>query len=133
GGGGGELDVSSAVPTIEQVWPPNHGLVSVGIAGLDDIGDGPIEVRITSVRSDEPVGGSHGDRCPDAFLDGATTRLRAERSGGSGRIYTLYFTATDSAGRSGSGHVTVCVPHDQGSRGQCSDTGASYDATGCTR
>jgi hypothetical protein len=40
--------------------------------------------------------------------------LRAERSGaGTGRIYTLKFKVTDSAGNSSSAEVTVTVPHNQ--------------------
>ena len=40
--------------------------------------------------------------------------LRAERSGtGTGRIYTLTYSATDCSGNSSTAEVTVTVPHNQ--------------------
>ena len=40
--------------------------------------------------------------------------LRAERSGkGTGRIYTITYSATDCTGNSSTADVTVTVPHNQ--------------------
>jgi hypothetical protein len=40
--------------------------------------------------------------------------LRAERSGtGSGRVYTITYTATDASGNSTTASATVTVPHNQ--------------------
>jgi hypothetical protein len=60
--------------------------------------------------------------------------VRAERTGskqvpGDGRVYHIGFTATDPAGASCSGTVTVCVPHDQGQGSACVDGGPLYDST----
>jgi hypothetical protein len=126
-------DVSNAVPTLAQLWPPNHQFVSVGITGVTAPDGGPVSVVITRIGSDEPTqSNSPGDQCPDAINDGATARLRAERSGqGNGRVYTLDFTASDQSGHSNSGQVKVCVPHDQGGAQNCFDNGLSFDATVC--
>lgn len=126
-------DVSNALPTLTQLWPPDHQFVSVGITGVTASDGGPVSIVITRIGSDEPAqSSSHGDGCPDAINDGATARLRAERSGqGNGRVYTLYFTASDRSGHSNSGQVKVCVPHDQGDAQNCFDDGLSFDATTC--
>ncbi len=126
-------DVSNAVPTLAQLWPPNHQFVSVGITGVTASDGEPFSIVITRIGSDEPTqSNSPGDQCPDAINDGATARLRAERSGqGNGRIYTLYFTASDRSGHSNSGQVKVCVAHDQGGARNCFDDGLSIDATAC--
>lgn len=42
-------------------------------------------------------------------------QLRAQRDGsGSGRVYTLHYTAADVAGNTSGCDATVKVPHDQG-------------------
>jgi hypothetical protein len=82
----------------------------------DDDDDDDIQITITGVTSDEPVGGNTGgETCPDAIIhsDG-TVDLRAERDpNGNGRVYTILFTATNTeTGASCSDTVFVCVPHD---------------------
>ncbi len=130
-GAPGGPDVSKAVPTLAQLWPPNHQLVPVGIAGVTSA-SGPISIVITRVLTDEPTRSKDDcGECPDAFVDGATARLRAERSShGDGRVYKLYFTASDTSGRSSSSQVSVCVPHDLGSGG-CVDDGLNLPAVTC--
>jgi hypothetical protein len=69
-----------------------------------------------SVTSNEPVNGTgDGDMAPDwEVIDAHHLRLRAERAGtGSGRIYTITATCTDTAGNSSSRTVTVSVPKSQ--------------------
>lgn len=124
------LDCGAARPTSATLWPPNHGLVEVGIQGLADPGGQAAQVAVTGVRQDEPVNGrGDGNAAPDAFLDGGTARLRAERSGlGDGRVYHVAFTAT-SGGRQCQGSVQVCVPHDQGQGATCVDQGPIFDST----
>jgi hypothetical protein len=131
---GGGPDVSHAAPTIPELWPPHHQLVAVGIKGVTSA-SGPVSIVINRVTSDEPTRDKptgHDDDCfgcPDAFLDGPTARLRSERLGhGNGRVYTLYFTASDPTGHSSSGHVTVCVPHNP-LGDDCVDDGRIFDAT----
>jgi hypothetical protein len=52
---------------------------------------------------------------PDAVIDGSVTMIKSERlGGGDGRIYYIFFNATDSNKQQCSGNVTVCVPHSQG-------------------
>ncbi|MFO0652484.1 MAG: hypothetical protein U0326_40065 [Polyangiales bacterium] len=43
----------------------------------------------------------------------------------------MYFTATDPDGYACTGHVTSCVPHDQGGRAACVDDGPRFDSLVC--
>lgn len=117
--------VTAARPTIECIWPPDHRLVSVGITGVSDP-ESNATIAIDKVTSDEPEDGlGDGDTAGDAVINpGGTVLLRAERSGtGDGRVYTVYFTASDLEG-SASGAVTVCVPHNR--RSTAVDSGVAY-------
>jgi hypothetical protein len=118
-----------ARPSPARLWPPSHELVPVAIEEVADA-DAGVVVTVTSVTQDEPVlcAGS-GDTAPDAVLAGPGALLRAERAGGGdGRVYRVSFTATDPAGGSCAGQVTVCVPHS--ARGECVDGGAVHDSSG---
>jgi hypothetical protein len=56
--------------------------------------------------------------------------VRAERAGGgNGRVYHIFFTASDGNGGSCSGIVNVGVPHDLGRGRVPVDGGALYDST----
>jgi hypothetical protein len=56
--------------------------------------------------------------------------VRAERAGpGSGRIYFISFTATNSIGLQCTGTVEPFVPHDQGQGFTPIDTGLKFDST----
>lgn len=56
---------SAARPTIAVLWPPNHGLVAVGITGVSDP-DNNATITITSVTQDEPTNGlGDGDTAID--------------------------------------------------------------------
>lgn len=104
-------DASTASPTVDCLWPPNHRLVSVGIMGVTDP-DSNATITINSVTQDEPTNGTgDGDTPIDAIINAdGTVLLRAERAGGGdGRVYHIHFTASDPEG-SASGVVTVCVP-----------------------
>lgn len=93
--------VSAARPTVPILWPPNHGLVQVGILGVSDP-DNNATIRITAVTQDEPTNGlGDGDTAVDAvILADGTVLLRAERSGTSnGRVYHVHFVASDPEGR----------------------------------
>jgi hypothetical protein len=71
------------------------------------------------------------DNCPDAYIppDSPTAYVRVERSGaGNGRVYTIYFTASDGRGGSCQGSGKVSVPHDA-SGGSVIDDGPLYDST----
>jgi hypothetical protein len=125
-------DCSAASPSSATLWPANHHLANVSIAGITDPDGDPVTVQVSAISQDEPVNGTgDGDTCPDATGIGtATASLRSERAGtGDGRVYHVSFTASDGKGGSCSGTVTVCVPHDNG--GACRDQGPSYSSVTC--
>jgi len=92
----------------------------------------PVTITITRITQDEPTNGTgDGDTCPDAQgVVAATAQLRAERSGtGNGRVYTIYFIATDGKGGLSNGKVKVGVP--KTSNGSAIDDGVAFDSTIC--
>lgn len=121
--------LARAVP--KQLWPPDHRLIAVGIAGVTDPDDDTISITITGVTQDEPVNGlGDGDTSPDALILGSAVLLRAERSGmGNGRVYQVRFTAGDSEGASCVGSVIVGVPKSMKPGGTAFDDGQQFDAT----
>ena len=98
----------TATPNI--LWPPDNRVVPVSVAVLvSDDSDPAPACRITDVTSNEPVGANAWRMTGPLALD-----LRAERFGqGSGRIYTLTVTCTNSSELSSTTTVAVTVPHDQ--------------------
>ena len=125
-------DCSDAVPSIAELWAPEHKWVDIEILDVNDPDGDPVSITITGITQDEPVAGrGSGKTCPDG--DGVGTsvaRVRAERSGlGNGRIYEISFEADDGRGGVCSGTVRVCVPHDNGLEHQCIDDGQLYDST----
>jgi VCBS repeat-containing protein len=113
-------------PSLDSLWPPNGGFVTVSVLGATDPSGAPISITITGVRQDELVGSS-----PDAIINGSTVQLRAERDGnGDGRVYHIFFVISDGLGDSCTGEVLLgVVPHDQGSNLAPIDGGALYDST----
>jgi hypothetical protein len=75
-------DCGAARATLAVLWPPNHKLVAVGVAGVSDPDAGPVSIAVTGVRQDEPVaprrhdddddddGGHDGDDDDDDGHDG---------------------------------------------------------------
>jgi CSLREA domain-containing protein len=127
----------------DWIWPPNNNVfVPVQVINVVDPVEGdPVTITITGVYQDEPV---NGDFFPDAELvdsngDGNidTAKLRAERDGsGDGRVYHIYFTATDSGGASCSNQpppmkskIRVGVSGNQGGGLDPIDQGPLYDST----
>jgi hypothetical protein len=130
-------DCSKAAPDPATLWPPNHKLVSVQVTGVidPDAGD-QVTISIASIFQDEPVNtiGDGNTEIDAAGVGTATAQVRAERTGskkvpGDGRVYHIGFVATDTAGATCSGTVTVCVPHDQGQGSACVDGGPLHDST----
>jgi PKD domain len=116
-----------------RLWPPDHKLVPVKILGVTDPNStDKVTITVTGVMSDEPVQGlGDGDASPDAIGQGASVLLRAERAGaGNGRVYRVFFTATDNnvLGGSCSGMVTVTVPQSMKGGATVGDEGGVYDA-----
>jgi hypothetical protein len=120
------------------LWPPNHTMVSVEIAGVmdEDPVHNDITLQITGVTQDEPVDGQgDGDSSPDAVIvDGDpadSVLVRAERMGfgggqENGRVYVVEFTADDGF-ESCIGSVTIGVSHDR--KDTPTDDGQLFDST----
>lgn len=119
-----------ARPVPSVLWPPNHGMVVVGISGVTDPDDASVTITIQSATQDEPVNGvGDGDTSPDAVIQGDKVLLRAERSGkGNGRVYEIRFTADDGQGGTCSGSGTVGVPHSMKPGMSAVDDGQLYDS-----
>jgi hypothetical protein len=121
---------SAAIASRAELWPPNHSLVHVDVLGVTDPNDDPVTITVTEITQDEAVtGGGSGGTCSDAAIHDGAAQLRAERSGqGNGRVYNVHFIASDTAGGTCEGTVSVCVPHDNGNgrKGSCIDDGQQY-------
>jgi hypothetical protein len=123
-------DCSQASARPRVLWPPNHKVKAVVLAGITDPDGDPVTVKVTGITQDEPTDGlGDGDTAPDGFGVGTPSpQVRAERSGvGNGRVYQIAFTASDGKGGSCTGAVTLGVPHDQ--NGTPVDDGQRYDST----
>ena len=95
------------------LWPPDHLMVDVAVSYNVTDNCGPVACALT-VTSNEPAeGNGDGHTSVDwEILDAHHVRLRSERAGGgTGRIYTILITCTDSSGASSSRSVAVTVPH----------------------
>jgi len=123
-----------------SIWPPNHKMVSVRVQAHVTDTCGSATWKVISISSNE--GGNakgNGHTAPDWKITGDhTLKVRAERAGGgSGRVYTITIQATDLAGNTALGTVTVTVPHDhstkqpphgnQGDKGDKGDEGNHGD------
>lgn len=107
----------SVSPT--SLWPPNHKMVEINATvTVSDSCDTDPSFVLTSIISNEPDNGV-GDgntindiQNADFGTPDTTFSLRAERQGGgSGRIYTITYTANDHSGNSSQVSVDVVVAH----------------------
>ena len=111
----------SQVPTlapasnVSMLWPPDHTLRPVTILANAWDGSGEPVTLAATVQCNEDDGGSAPDWTAPVITGGEISlSLCAERSGkGSGRVYTIRITATDTSGNQSSAEVEVCVPHDR--------------------
>ncbi|WP_309895153.1 hypothetical protein [Archangium sp.] len=108
------------------LWPPNHrfALFKLGkqlSVGLSDACDAEPEVKIISVKSDEPADApGSGSTDPDVRFGPTTACVRAERTGtGVGRHYTVELEARDDSGNVSRNSVRVFVPHDASGQPGC--------------
>lgn len=104
--------ITSAAVNPAEIWPPNFQLKDVTVDYTATDNCGPVSTTL-SVTSNEPVtGGLYGNLAPDwVVVDAHHVKLRAERGVlGSGRLYTITITATDTAGNSSTQQVNVSVP-----------------------
>ena len=109
------------------LWPPNHKMILITptIVAYDNCDPNPtvMLISITMNEGDEtntydPNYDSNvgdGNTIDDIQVDeNGNIYLRAERQGtGTGRIYTITYTATDASGNSTNASTTVTVPHNQ--------------------
>jgi cysteine-rich repeat protein len=127
-------DCSGAVADPATLWPPNHALSEISVAGVTDEDGDEVTITATSVTQDEAVteaGNGSGNTSPDASLSPLAVRI--ERNGnsktpGNGRVYHIEFTADDGQGGSCEGSVSVCVPHDKRPNSGCVDDRPLYDS-----
>jgi hypothetical protein len=125
-------DCSGAAASTGVIWPPNHTMVSETIVGVTDPNYSTVTILVTGILQDESVAAlGSGNTSPDgAGINTPTAQVRAERAGpGTGRIYFISFSATNAAGGTCTGSVSVFVPHDQGQGFTPIDTGARFDST----
>lgn len=125
-------DCSSVAADPDTLWPPNHQLRLVTLAGGTDEDGDTVAITITGVTQDEPVSGP-GNNSPDAAagFSSYTVQLRGERDGGGdGRVYRIAFSGDDGNGGTCTGQVVVGVPHDQGAGSTAVDSGGSFDSFG---
>jgi CSLREA domain-containing protein len=122
-------DCSQASPSIDIIWSPNGAMMPITITGVTDPNGDPIKITITSIYQDEPVG--TGPASPDgAGVGSSIAYIRAERDGnGDGRVYHIYFTASDGMGGTCKGEVRVGVSNNQGQGVVPIDEGPLYDST----
>jgi len=108
--------LTSLGASTRELWPPNHQMVRVTLHAEAEDPCTPVDFRIVSVRSNQPVNGlGDGDTAPDwEILGPMAVNLRAERSGKSGeREYIIRVRFADAAGNEGFENIGVWVPHDQ--------------------
>jgi len=109
------------------LWPPNHRMVDIVVVVTSSDACTPLSgkeptIVLMSVSSNEPDDANGvGDGNTTNDIQGAdlgtadySLALRAERDGtGRGRVYSLVYKITDSAGNVSFATAEVLVPHDQ--------------------
>lgn len=108
--------VSPITVASPSLWPPNHELINVGLAGgsTDNCPGATTQVLVFGDEDDETAAGD-GNFSPDAKdLAIGSLRLRSERKGdGDGRVYLIVVKVTDAVGNVSFRVTTVVVPHSQ--------------------
>ena len=101
----------------DVLWPPNHKYVQLDeTITITGGGCGPVTVALVGVSSNEPDNGlGDGDKTNDIVINNDfDIQVRAERSGqGSGRTYTICYSATDASGNTEQDCDVVSVPLNQ--------------------
>jgi chitodextrinase len=113
-----KIDKTAPLLTVQldktSIWPADHQMDTIHAAlNSSDAASGVASVVLTSITSNEPDSGQ-GDIQANIGTAATSFSLRADRLGsGTGRTYTITYTATDKAGNNTVTSVTVTVPHDQ--------------------
>ncbi len=109
--------IVSITASPNSLWPPNHKMVdiTVSVIATDLVDPHPVS-HIISVTSNQPINGvGDGNTSPDWIITGPLTlQLRAERAGGTDRIYTIIIETTDASGNITNGTTTVTVSQSRG-------------------
>jgi len=103
---------TSLSATPNNLWPDNHKMVNVTVAAtVQDNCDPAPFTRILSVTANQPINGpGDGNSNPDYVITGnLTLQLRAERTAGQDRTYTITVASTDFSGNTSTATVTVTV------------------------
>jgi hypothetical protein len=111
--------IVSATASPSNLWPPNHKMVDVTVTVIaTDLVDPAPMSHIVSVTSNQPDNGTgDGDTAGDSVITGPlTVQLRAERSQGIDRVYTITIATTDFSGNTAFKTVNVTVS--QSNRGR---------------
>jgi hypothetical protein len=109
--------IASITANPNSLWPPNHKMVAVTVTVIaSDLVDPHPTSHIISISSNEPINGNgDGNTSVDWQITGAlTANIRAERAGGTDRVYTLTIETTDASGNTAHGTVTVTVGQSRG-------------------
>ncbi|HEY0372645.1 MAG TPA: HYR domain-containing protein [Thermoanaerobaculia bacterium] len=109
--------VATASPN--SLWPPNHKMVPIALTvSATDAVDPTPSLYIVSVTSNQPINGTgDGDTAPDWQITGPLSlNVRAERAGGSERVYTITVAATDLYGNVSTAQILVRVPDSRKAR-----------------
>ena len=116
---------SGATASPSAIWPPDRRQVRISTLGVTDPDGDPVTLKVTRILQDELFTARMADA---GSLGTAKPWVRADRmDNGDGRVYHLFFEATDPAGAKCTGEVKVCVPIQSG--GTCRDGGARFDST----
>ncbi len=98
-----------------SLWPPNHKLVPIVVTvNASDDADPHPKVNLVSITCDDSCNPAQDIAGATLNTDDRVFQLAAWRTGsGSGRTYTIVYSATDASGNSTTAKTTVTVPHDQ--------------------
>jgi hypothetical protein len=103
--------ISKIVASPATLWPPDHTMRGVTLTVTANDAVSGVVSRITGVTSNQAVvGPGSGNTIVDWQITGAlTVDLRAERTQGNDRIYTIAVESVDGAGNRSVGTVQVTV------------------------
>jgi hypothetical protein len=103
--------ILSVTPSPASLWPPNHQMITVTVSvAATDLVDPHPGCTITGATSSQPGAGDI------QMTGGLTIGLRADRTGGTSRVYTLTVRCADASGNAASRTAAVVVPANQGAR-----------------
>lgn len=126
-------DVSGAYPSPRDIWPASGSMIPITILGYSDPDYDKVKITITRITQDEPLdikGVYDGDG-----VGTIRARVRAERNTDkktgpcNGRVYEIFFSASDGKGGVSYGSVKVNVPRHVSPYYLCVDDGQNYDST----